>query len=315
MRPSARKKIGLLYAGESSLSASYWRQWLSALPELNIIADVVPIVIDGKRRQDYTLASIMALAETIARHYAAVDGFALLYGLDHILYASAALSFCLTGLNKPVLVTSGVLQPQDGGSGGKTDVGLKANLINAMQAATLPLAEVTIIYGNRLLRGNAAYRVSAADLNAFDAPSNAVLGRIDFSIRLLERNLRSSSRTKLALASLSDRVEYLILTPWLTAPMFKRRIADAKALLVDARQCQDLPRWMRVYLESGECKKPVAVLTASPEVTLSSRRVALLPIGAPEAMLAKLAWATAMAKTPEKITSLMVQDIAGEFTV
>jgi len=32
-------------------------------------------------------------------------------------------------------------------------------------------------------------------------------------------------------------------------------------------------------------------------------------------MLAKLAWATAMAKTPEKITSLMVQDIAGEFTV
>lgn len=310
MRSSPRKKIGLLYAGTLTNRAADLKQWLGGLPELGIIADISPLAVGGK--DDAAANNFSAMAAAIAKHYSSHDGFVVVRGYDDLPYLAAALSFSLTGLGKPVVVVGGELSAK---RPGELSAGLKADLINAVQAATLRFAEVGIMSGNRLLRGNTVVRTGGANAGNFEAPAGAVLGRIDFSIRLMERNLRPAPRTRLVVAPLARRVDYVVLTPWLDAGTLQRRLADIQAMLFNARAHAVLPMWLQRWLKTAAVRKPVAVLTANASVAVESNAVAVLPAGTPEAMLAKLAWATALAKTPGKVAALMVQDVAGEFTV
>lgn len=310
MRGLQRKKIGLLYAGTLVDKAASLKQWLGGLPELGIIADILPLAVSSK--DDIAGSNFSVLAAEIAKHYPSFDGFVVMRGYDDLLYLAAALSFSLTGLGKPVVVVGGEITAK---RPGELSSGLKADLINAVQAATLPLAEVGIMSGNRLLRGNAAVRARSFAPGNFEAPAGAVLGRIDFSIRLMERNLRPAPRTRMMVAPLARRIDYVLFTSWHDAGALRRHLTDAQAMLLNARTHTTLPAWLQQWLKVAAQRKPVAVLTAHPAVAVASRAVAVLPTGTPEAMLAKLAWAAALAKTPAKVAALMVQDVAGEFSV
>jgi L-asparaginase/Glu-tRNA(Gln) amidotransferase subunit D len=308
-----RKRVVLLSAAEPAVGGGMsLPEWVKQLPELEIIAAVQPLAVHRPRTKEAGVGAVASLADTIAAHYSQADGFVVLHGFDHLLYTAAALSFSLTGLSKPVVVT-GI--PAPSAVPLPVSIGVKANLINAVQAATLAIPEVVLIFGNRILRGNAAVRVGTPSAIAFDAPSSAVLGRIDFSIRLVERNLRPTGKTRLTVAPLSDRVTYLVVTPWLESVSLRQAAAEARALLVDARQCGQLPAWLPRLLDSGRIKTPVAVLTAHPDTGIEHPAVAVLPVGTPEAMLAKLAWAAALAKIPAKVAALMAQNVAGEFSL
>lgn len=311
-----RKKVGLVYFGTQPLTSAAFGQWVASLPELGVIADLVPLTVDRRSGESASVAAIFRLIRLIAERYPSVDGFVILHEQDFLLYTAAALSFCLTGLSKPVVLTSGGGADWDVASGRGWVPGAKANVINAVQAATLPFADVAVLFGNRLLRGNAAYRVAGNLINAFDAPPGANLGRIDFSIRLLERNLRQAGKGKLVVTTLASRVEYLPLTPWVDAEAVRRRVVAAAAVLVEARHSLKLPAWLPELVSSIKPAKPIAILTASPEISFpSGPAVTLLPVGTREAMHAKLAWATALVKTPAKVSALMGRDVAGEFTL
>ncbi|MCK7536699.1 MAG: asparaginase [Marinilabiliales bacterium] len=91
------------------------------------------------------------IAETIAGEYDRFDGFVVLHGTDTMAYSASALSFMLSGLEKPVIFTGaqlpiGVLRT-DG----------KENLITAIEIAAarengLPLVpEVCIYFENKLI--------------------------------------------------------------------------------------------------------------------------------------------------------------------
>lgn len=302
-----RKKIGLLYAGALSNREPGLKQWLAGLPELGIIADISPL---SSGPGDASGRNFTVAAAAIARNYALFDGFVVLCGHDQLLYLAAALSFSLTGLGKPVVAVGGEIAVD---RPGELVFGLKADLINAVQAATLRFAEVCIMSGNRLLRGNAASHIGGSTPGTFEAPAGAVLGRIDFSIRLMERNLRPIPKTRMTVASLAPRVDYIQLTPWHDAGTLQQHLDDVSAMLLNARTSASLPAWLQRWLKTT-ARKPVAVLTAHPSIVIESKGIAL-PTGTPEAMLAKLAWATALAKSPSKVAALMVRDVAGEFSV
>ncbi len=310
MRGLQRKKVGLLYAGAMPTAPASFQKWLGGLPELGIIADIIPLAV--RKSADVGGSNFTQVAATIVRQYPSVDGFVIMRGSDDLLYLAAALSFSLTGLGKPVVVVGAEISAQ---RPGELSSGLKADLINAVQAATLAFSEVGIMSGNRLLRGNAAIRARSAEAGSFEAPPGAVLGRIDFSIRLLERTLRPTPRTRLVVTPLERRVDYVVLTPWHGTEALQRHAANAAALLLNTRTQSVLPSWLQLWLQTAAERKPVAVLTAASSVVVKSNTVAVLPAGTPEAMLAKLAWAAAMAKTPAKVSVLMAQEVAGEFSV
>jgi L-asparaginase len=128
------------------------------------------------------------IANTISEEYDHFDGFVVLHGTDTMSYSASALSFMLSGLEKPVIFTGaqlpiGVLRT-DG----------KENLITAIEVAAasengLPLVpEVCIYFENKLLRGNRTIKFSAEHFNAFTSPNLPPLAEAGLQIRY-NRNL------------------------------------------------------------------------------------------------------------------------------
>jgi L-asparaginase len=137
-------------------------------------------VIDSS---DVSPETWLRIAETIFRQYDRFDGFVVLHGTDTMAYSASALSFMLSGLEKPVIFTGaqlpiGVLRT-DG----------KENLITAIEIAAAQadgkaiVPEVCIYFENKLLRGNRTIKSGAENFNAFASPNLPPLAVAGLQIR------------------------------------------------------------------------------------------------------------------------------------
>ena len=124
------------------------------------------------------------MASAIERVYHDYDGFVILHGTDTMAYTAAGLSFLLQNLAKPVVITGSQLPI----SSVRTDA--VQNFVNAMhiagyKATELPLVpEVTICFGDSLLRGNRTTKVSTSSWQGFDSPNYPKLGTIGEYIKI-----------------------------------------------------------------------------------------------------------------------------------
>jgi len=111
------------------------------------------------------------LAEIIEKNYNIIDGFVILHGTDTMAYTASALSFMLSGLNKPVILTGSQLPI------GMVRTDGKENLITAIEIAgsykgdIALVNEVAIYFENELHRGNRTLKINAAHFNAFNSPN------------------------------------------------------------------------------------------------------------------------------------------------
>jgi L-asparaginase len=104
-------------------------------------------------------------------------GFVVLHGTDTMAYTSSALSFLLPDFGKPVIVTGSQIPIARTRSDGRQ------NLIGALQVATRSdVREVTLLFGEVLLRGNRATKIDASGLDAFDSPRFPPLAEIGIDI-------------------------------------------------------------------------------------------------------------------------------------
>ncbi|QPL51626.1 asparaginase [Alteromonas sp. B31-7] len=128
------------------------------------------------------------IADDIAANYDKYDGFIILHGTDTMAYTSSALSFMLENLSKPVIVTGSQIPLAELRSDGQV------NLLNALfVAANYPIAEVSLFFNNRLLRGNRSRKVDADGFNAFDSPNFPPLLEAGINIRLKAGELATPS--------------------------------------------------------------------------------------------------------------------------
>lgn len=118
------------------------------------------------------------LAETIAKEYDNYDGFVILHGSDTMAYSATILSLMLENLGKPVILTD-ISSPID-----EAALENRANIPNAIRFACDDIAEVAIMYGNSLLRGNRSKKTHELALNAFTSPNFPALGLVDVTREL-----------------------------------------------------------------------------------------------------------------------------------
>lgn len=119
------------------------------------------------------------IGREIAARHDDHDGFVVLHGTDTMAYAASALSFMLEGLAKPVIFTGSQIPLAEI----RNDA--RHNLLTAlMLAGDSRLAEVCLFFGERLLRGNRATKVSATDFRAFDSPNHPGLGSAGVTIEV-----------------------------------------------------------------------------------------------------------------------------------
>ena len=139
------------------------------------------------------------IAQRVADHYDAYDGFVVLHGTDTMAYTASALSFMLEGLAKPVILTGSQIPMCEIRSDGRD------NLITSLLIAGAgEVHEVCLYFGGKLLRGNRATKFSADGLSAFLSPNYPSLADAGSTIRYNESALLPKPKGALKLQLLEN---------------------------------------------------------------------------------------------------------------
>lgn len=301
-----RQKIYLLIASQP---ATFRRDdWLSTMPELSIVADIEPIFISKNSSADITPEVWVKMAKEIYKRINKASGFVIFHGIDNLLYTSCALSFLLQNLTKPIIFTGG-----QQGSFESNKMEIRANLINASQTASHSLDEVSLMFGNLLLRAVQASRSTEESLNLFVTPLDGILGRIDFSIRMSEKAvLKRKGKTKL-FNELNGNIEVINLSPFIDLKILPRRLADKKGVVINADIYQDIPTKLMSILQKNVSNIPVIIWSRKIKAqTLTPKNIILIDNMTWEATVTKFMWALTQSKSIKKTRELMNKDIAGE---
>src|SRR6188472_1590724 len=132
-----------------------------------------PPIVSANATPDDWCAIARILSERRTDH----AGFVVLHGTDTMAYTSSALSFLLPSFGKPVVVTGSQIPISRTRSDGRQ------NFIGALQVAARPdIREVSLLFGEVVLRGNRATKIDASGLDAFDSPRLAPLADIGIDI-------------------------------------------------------------------------------------------------------------------------------------
>lgn len=129
----------------------------------------------------------LRIANDILEHYDDFDAFLILHGTDTMAYTASALAFMLKGLQKNIILTGSQLPL----SLRRNDA--RENLITAMIIASeYRVPEVSVLFGNALLRGCRTTKTSAASFAAFASPNAPPLGTIGTQIQVFEERVHGS---------------------------------------------------------------------------------------------------------------------------
>ncbi|CCX34481.1 asparaginase-domain-containing protein [Pyronema domesticum] len=116
------------------------------------------------------------IAKAIERNYQLFDSFVILHGTDSLAYTSSALSFMISNLGKPVILT--------GSQAPMTELHSDAegNLLGSLIiAGHYMIPEVCLFFNHKLFRGNRATKVNAHDFAAFASPNHPPLAKVGIS--------------------------------------------------------------------------------------------------------------------------------------
>lgn len=188
--------IGMVkdYENESLIPFDF-ENLLKHIPELNLIDCKIdytgfdmPIDSSDLHPQHW-----IQLAQIIQDNYEIYDGFVILHGTDTMAYSASALSFMLSGLQKPIIFTGSQLPIGDL----RTDA--KENLITSLHFASLQkegipvIREVCIYFEYKLLRGNRTTKINAENFDAFASPDFPDLGESGIHLDVKNHLLRKEN--------------------------------------------------------------------------------------------------------------------------
>ncbi|MFA6042973.1 MAG: asparaginase domain-containing protein [Patescibacteria group bacterium] len=328
--PKTLPKITLLFAGGATLytegegvfnlrSASDVKQWMAKVPELSLIAEVEPIFLlpDGQTLEPEHWNDVLGI---VKQKYAASDGCVILQGVDTMLSTGAFLSFALHGLGKPVVLTGAPVAPPNPQGDTKEfmshfrTLGVRANLINAVQVSTLNLREVSIVFGNQVMRANRARSAPGATFNMFEADEVDVFGRVDFGIRLKSEQQRKKDPihiTKLKNVQLAVVSLHPGFKPEALADVVREK---PDGILIQSFGQQGVPEryWPAIRLATQK-DIPVVITGQGAAGLVSQPGVAVISHLTESTLHAKFLWALSKASNSRVVLDLMQKNAAGEF--
>lgn len=124
----------------------------------------------------------ITLTEIIESNYNNQDGFVILHGTDTMAYTASALSFMLSGLNKPVIFTGAQLSITHPRSDARENLITALEIASTQKDGSAFVPEVCIYFGNQLLRGNRSKKAESNHFDAFDSENYPPLARAGVKI-------------------------------------------------------------------------------------------------------------------------------------
>ena len=235
---------------------------LTLVPEITRLADIDVEVLFNVDSSDIGISYWTKLAEIIFRERDKYDGFVIVHGTDTMVYTAAALSFSLRPLQKPIILT-GAQRPLS-----KLRNDARLNLIDAVETATMHIPEVLIVFGQRILRGNRAKKVSISRYDAFDSPNYPYLGRIGVDIQLDTDSIWKQEGNCRLIAGFVPNVTVLSVQPSLKPESFETLLnGSGRAFIIQGFGSGNLPNlnpnWIPFIEKAKEREHTVVIASHS----------------------------------------------------
>ena len=325
--PKPKKKIVLLLAGGTLLLDKHDRvvfvntkedidNWLQQMPELNILVDIEPVFICGED-EVITPQIWENMTETIIKQYDKADGFVVVSKVENLINTTLALSFLLQNFKKTIITTASQIRGTDFIA--KKDVikqlkkkhgglGLRSNLINALQIADQPLPGPAIMFGTRLVPAYQAINDYDSDINLFASINNSYWGKVDFGVSV-KSGLSYSSQKSNFYTKISSNIlviEDIPGVPWI---MTKDYLKNYQAILIklsnknnlETDKQQQINKWkMPAVIYNYENNIPTEGAVSLTDCTWSTAII-------------KTMWAAANQPKLGEFNKIMKQNIIGEF--
>ena len=310
------------------------------------------VEIDHEELCDIDSSDIMPqqwidLANIIKNKYDDYDAFLITHGTNTMGYTSAALSFSLENLDKPVVITGSQVPAGMPGSDALM------NLENSLRVALyeddrIAIKGVLAVFGSHIITGTRVKKATEFDYDAFKSFGTSSVGRIGRIIEFNEANLekhvsylstgtyrRAKSTNELRCTNDFDmRIASLTEFPGMDTELFQSLVEknDIRGFILRAFGAGDASTRHLPTLEYLKKEKiPIVITTQAPngnsnfQVNDPGQQIAKGNLAIPaydmsiESQTVKLAWLLAKVKKHEltynQIYSKMVNDIRGEVNV
>ncbi len=325
-----RTKIAILYVGGSiGMVMNQKTGRIEPMESLSMIHRVIPEMQKEVSLEFFAISNVgssevtpdhwIEIARKIEDMYENFEGFVVIHGTNTMSYTACALSFALQNLRKPVIMTGALLPINDIAGDGRM------NIIFAIRAAQLDIAEVCVCLGPKVIRGTRAKKVDESLLQTFDSPRFPALADFSTDVHLHPWRMVRRKRTLLSRPTFDPNVILVHLTPGMPDAYLANVIAaKSHGILLRAygpgMVSERLFPWLRQLKHEGI---PVVMIsqTLRGAVDLHRYRKQLTMEGLGiisgknmglECATVKLMWALTQAKTPLRLRELMERSLVGE---
>lgn len=325
--PKNKKKIVILLAGGTLLldkqdrvvfvnSQADIENWLQQMPELGILVDIEPIFICGE--DDVISPQVWEkLAAVINKQQDQADGFVVVSKVENLINTTLALSFLLQNFKKTIITTASQLSGTDFVA--KKDIikelkkkhgglGLRSNLINALQVADQPLPGPAIMFGTRLISASQAINDYESDINLFASINNSYWGKVDFGVST-KSGLSFSSQQQNICEKISANILVIEDVPGVPWMMNKDYLKNYQAVLIKISNKNNLENDKKQQI--SKWKLPTIIYNYQASI-LAEGAVSLTSCTWSTAII-KTMWAVANQDKYKDFSKIMKQNIIGEF--
>ena len=317
-------------------AASYTADdFVAMAPELEKIANITAEPLMQVMTENMAAAEWMKIAKSVAKALQKADGVVVTLGTDTLHYVTAALSFLLKDLAKPVVLTAS----QRSIDRGSSDAFM--NLICAVTAAATwdGAAVVSCLHGTSedkycaLIRGTKVRKMHTSRRDAFRPINELELARVspDGKIQMINKNYPKRNKKKTTVAKpFKDEVALVYVYPNMDSKIIDYHIKQGKkGIVLAATALGHVPtegKYSLLPAIARATKKGIPLVIASqtlygrvhPYVYTNLRELSIkLQTIFVEDMLPEVAYVKllyAIAQNKKDVKNIMLTNVAGEIT-
>jgi len=295
---------------------------LRLMPYLKNLANISVVQLINIDSTNMSPSFWTKLAETIKENINKYDGFVITHGTDTMAYTASAISFALQGINKSIVFTGSQKPLEDIPS----DASI--NLINSIIVASKYKLGSCIVFGQKILQGNRATKISESSLDPFDSPMALPLGNISLEPQITSLHRLKTYKNINFNTKFDPNIAVIKITPGLSYKNLDFFLnQNLHGLILEGFGPGNIPKILIPFLKKAKIQElPVIILSQCKkgitkmhlyEVGHAALDAGALPGGdmTVEAASSKLMWILAQTRDVKKIKQLFQTNIAGEITV
>jgi len=198
------------------------------------------------------------LAQLIYDNDLKYDGFVIVHGTDTMVDTAAALNYMIQTLGKPVVLTGSQKSIFEDVSDAPN------NLHYAVKAATMDLGEIVISFGDKVVRGNRAFKESEQGINAFSSPRVEPVAEIGIDLMLNDHRISRYNGEVRLFTGFDTNIETYHQSSGTSTRIFEKYIGDEEVhgVVISAFGAGNVQDRLIPYIEEAEEEgMPVLVVT------------------------------------------------------